>query len=59
MPKEKNNKGCAELLYEFFYFYNYTFDSSKQVIDIKNGNGFSTKWSGDKYPFSIVDPFEH
>lgn len=29
MPKEKNNKSCAELLYEFFYFYTYVFDSNK------------------------------
>lgn len=58
MPKEKNNKTCAELLYDFFYFYNYTFDANKQVIDVKNGGGFSPKCSRDKYPFSIVDPFE-
>jgi DNA polymerase sigma len=27
MPKEKNTKSVAELIYEFFYFYVYTFDT--------------------------------
>ena len=58
MPKERNTKSVSELLYEFFYFYSYEFDSTTQVIDIKNGGGFSPKCSRDRYPFSIVDPFE-
>ena len=59
MPKEgRNMKTVAELLYEFYFFYLYEFDSSTQVIDIKNGGGFSPKCSRDRYPFSIVDPFE-
>lgn len=58
MPKERNTKSIAELIYEFFYFYVYEFDYNNQVIDIKNSSGFSPKCSRDKYPFSIVDPFE-
>jgi len=60
LPKEggRNTKTVAELLYEFFYFYTYEFDSHSQVIDVKNGGGFSPKCSRDRYPFSIVDPFE-
>ena len=26
MPKERNTKSVAELIYEFFYFYTYEFD---------------------------------
>ena len=58
MPKERNTKSVAELIHEFFYFYVYEFDYNNQVIDIKNGGGYSPKCSRDKYPFSIVDPFE-
>lgn len=54
----RNTKTVAELLYEFFYFYTYEFDQRTQVIDVKNGGGFSLKCSRDRYPFSIVDPFE-
>lgn len=60
LPKEgsRNTKSVAELVYEFFYFYVYEFDCNKRVIDVKNGGGFSPKCSRDRYPFSIVDPFE-
>jgi hypothetical protein len=36
----------------------YEFDPYKQIINIKDGEGFSPKFSRDKFPFSIVDPFE-
>ncbi len=58
MPKVRNTKTVAELLYEFFFFYTYEFDYHTQVIDVTNRTGFSRKCSRDRYPFSIVDPFE-
>ena len=58
MPKERNEKSVAELLYEFFYFYAYEFDYNQKVIDIISNSGFSPKYTRNKYPFSIVDPFE-
>jgi DNA polymerase sigma len=35
MPKEENNKSVASLIYEFFHFYVYEYDSSNMVINIK------------------------
>ena len=35
MPKEENKKSVSELIYEFFYFYVYNFDSANMVINIK------------------------
>jgi len=35
MPKEENAKSVAQLIYEFFYFYVYEFDSANMVINIK------------------------
>ena len=76
MPKEHNTKSVAQLIYEFFYFYVYEFDSANMVINIKEpgsdrverkcrngqvirvGAGFSQKFHRDRFPFSIVDPFE-
>jgi hypothetical protein len=58
MPKERNTKSIAELIYEFYFFYTYQYDSTSYVIDVTSGTGFSEKWTKDKYPFSIVDPFE-
>ncbi len=58
MTKERNTKSVAELIFDFYYFYSYEFSQNSQVIDIKSPKGFSTKFSRDKFPFSIVDPFE-
>lgn len=41
MGKELNSKSVAELTYEFFTFYCYDFDSNRQIINIKEGEGFS------------------
>jgi DNA polymerase sigma len=35
MPKEENKKSVSELIYEFFYFYVYDYDSLNMVINIK------------------------
>mmetsp|Transcript_21780 Transcript_21780/g.33658 ORF Transcript_21780/g.33658 Transcript_21780/m.33658 type:complete len:162 (+) Transcript_21780:2507-2992(+) len=77
MPKEENTKSVSQLIYEFFYFYVYEFDSANMVINIKEDgsdtippldadaspmkgirHGFSQKFRKDRFPFSIVDPFE-
>ena len=58
MPKERNTKSVSELLFDFFYFFSYQFNSNSQVIDVKNSKGFTPKISKDLTPFTIVDPFE-
>mmetsp|Transcript_28370 Transcript_28370/g.27318 ORF Transcript_28370/g.27318 Transcript_28370/m.27318 type:complete len:200 (-) Transcript_28370:35-634(-) len=61
LGKDRNTLSVPELLYEFFYFFTYCFDPQNQVINVKDGeNGFAAKSTKeeDKYPYSIVDPFE-
>jgi len=76
MPKEENTMSVAQLIYKFFYFYVYEFDSTNMVVNVKEagsdsvsrkardgktirgGAGFSQKFHKDRFPFSIVDPFE-
>lgn len=41
MPKEENTKSVAELVYDFFYFYLYEFDSANMVINIKEAGSDS------------------
>ena len=48
----------SQLIYDFFYFYSYEFDPNNQVINIKDTKGFSDKVKKNKYPYTIVDPFE-
>ena len=55
--QEVNSQSVAELIYNFFFFYVYEFDTANMIIDIKEG-GFTQKKIKDKYPFSIQDPFE-
>jgi DNA polymerase sigma len=60
LPKEdkRNSATVGQLLYEFFVFFLYEFDSTSEVISIKEQNGFAKKFQPDKLPFSIVDPFD-
>ena len=57
MNGPENKQSVTELIYDFFYFYTYEYDQKNQLINIKDG-GFTRKFMRDKYPFSIVDPFE-
>lgn len=46
MPKEENTKSVAQLIYEFFYFYVYDFDSANMVINIKEAGSDSVARKG-------------
>lgn len=43
MPKEENKKSVAQLIYEFFFFYVYEFDSANMVINIKEAGSDSVQ----------------
>lgn len=43
MPKERNKKSVAHLIYDFFYFYVYEFDSANMVINIKEAGSDSVQ----------------
>ena len=46
LPKEdkRNQSSVGQLLYEFFVFYLYEYDSTSEVISIKEPNGFAKKF---------------
>lgn len=46
MPKEENTKPVAQLIYDFFYFYVYEFDSANMVINIKEAGSDSVQRKG-------------
>jgi hypothetical protein len=58
MPRVPNTQCVGQLLYEFFVFYLYEFEPTRQIISIKEPTGFMRKCQSDKLPFSIVDPFD-
>lgn len=58
MPKTLNTSPVGQLLYEFFVFYLYEFEPTRQIISIKETTGFTRKCKPDKLPFSIIDPFD-
>jgi len=58
MTKVTNTSPVGQLLYEFFVFYFYEFEPTRQIISIKEPTGFTRKCQSDKLPFSIVDPFD-
>ena len=41
MPKEENTRSVSHLIYDFFYFYLYEFDSANMVINIKEAGSDS------------------
>jgi hypothetical protein len=41
MPKDENTKSVSKLIYEFFYFYVYEFDTANMVINIKDAGSDS------------------
>ena len=41
MPKDENIKCVSKLIYEFFYFYVYEFDTANMVINIKDAGSDS------------------
>lgn len=43
LPKEENNKSVALLIFEFFHFYVYDYDSSNMVINIKETDSKTLK----------------
>jgi len=49
MPKEENTKPVSQLIYQFFYFYVYEFDSANMVINIKEAGSDSVSKQNSKY----------